>query len=462
MRYSCFYCTIFLVALCLARPGTAADCLADPAWFPGGIPNPPPIDPQLPLPPGAPDCDFYKWAWQTFLYVTHAEGADQQPRFVNYVAPLDLFANKAPLTLALVNRQKGSLNLLPRGAKGASASTVDDVLQAASKGLIVDHSGRAVYYGTHLNDVFVQFVRHHGFDADVTKIGAFDADTPVDAGALELKSSWKILDPAVDDAKQFFTIEADIPGLKVVTDAMGKKHIQPDFQHPRHETLALVGLHIVGTVKDHPEFIWATFEHVRNAPGLVGQKVGGDDAVDASSDFTFYDLGVKRSECNLNARDALTLDVTTQKLTPVTQVFRQFRYGAPDNPMTGINEPDDGVASLNRDVRKRLQSASSVWKNYFLVGAVWIDNPGMNFQPTDTPIADAVLAGETRLSNATMETFTQHEQAVTPMPGPAKPNCFRCHSAASDNKTLPDGTMLMLKAKKINVSHALKNAFFRQ
>ncbi len=462
MRYSLWYNTILIAAVFFPRAGAAADCLADPAWFPGGIPNPPAVNPLLPLPPGAPDCDFYKWAWQTFLYVTYAEGADQQPRFVNYIAPLDLFANKAPLTLTLANRKKGSLNLMPRGAKSASASTVDDVLQATSKGLIVDHSGRAVYYGTHLNDVFEKFVRRNGFDADVTKIGTFDAGTPVDPGSVELKSSWKILDPAVDDADQFFTIEADIPSLKVVTDAMGKKHIETDFQHPRHETLALVGLHIVGTVKDHPEFIWATFEHVRNAPGLVGQKVDNDDAVDASSDFTFYDLGVKRSECNQNARDMLTLDVTTQKLTPVTQVFRQFRYGSPDNPMTNINEPDDEVTELNRDVRGRLKNAKSVWKNYFLLGAVWIDNPGMNFQPTDTPIADAVLAGETRLSNATMETFTQHELAPPVPPGPAKPNCFRCHSAASDTHTMPSGASLTLPAKKINVSHALTNAFFRQ
>jgi hypothetical protein len=33
----------------------------------------------------------------------------------------------------------------------------------------------------------------------------------------------------------------------------------------------LVGLHVVLTVKDHPEFVWATFEHVRNAPGLTSQ-----------------------------------------------------------------------------------------------------------------------------------------------------------------------------------------------
>ena len=31
-------------------------------------------------------------------------------------------------------------------------------------------------------------------------------------------------------------------------------------------TLALVGIHIVGTVQNHPEFVWSTFEHILNAP----------------------------------------------------------------------------------------------------------------------------------------------------------------------------------------------------
>lgn len=31
-------------------------------------------------------------------------------------------------------------------------------------------------------------------------------------------------------------------------------------------TVALVGLHVVGTTINHPEFLWATFEHKLNSP----------------------------------------------------------------------------------------------------------------------------------------------------------------------------------------------------
>ena len=30
--------------------------------------------------------------------------------------------------------------------------------------------------------------------------------------------------------------------------------------------MAMVGLHVVGSVKGHPEMVWATFEHIDNAP----------------------------------------------------------------------------------------------------------------------------------------------------------------------------------------------------
>jgi hypothetical protein len=30
--------------------------------------------------------------------------------------------------------------------------------------------------------------------------------------------------------------------------------------------LAMVGMHVVGSTKGHPEMIWATFEHIGNAP----------------------------------------------------------------------------------------------------------------------------------------------------------------------------------------------------
>jgi hypothetical protein len=446
---------IVLAGVLIQGPGQirAADCAADPGWFKSAGPDP--VATDIHLPPGTDECEFYKVAWQTFLQITHPENPGGYPRFVHFAAPIDIFHNRAQTRLA-TKTHAGPLHLLPRATKTRHATTIDDVLQSISRGVLIDHSGHAVYYGTHLNKIFVKFIKDHGFDQDVTKIAHAGADTPIDPGSIELKSTWKILDPKQDDPSQFFTIKNDVPRLKVIDDPMhpGQKTVATDFDsEPLHPTLGLVGLHVAITIKEHPEFIWATFEHVRNAPGLAGQGVGPDDAVDGSSDYTFYDLGTKRSECNFNNRGMLSLNAATQVFSPITQVYRQFKYGKPD--VNGLNQPDDEVTALNRDVHAKLKAKKSIWQNYYLVGAVWIDDPAHQFNTGVTAFEDPVLAGEKRLSNSTIETFTQADSS------PNRSNCFRCHVTAEQSKTV-NGMTLTLPTQKINVSHALVNAFFRQ
>ena len=55
--------------------------------------------------------------------------------------------------------------------------------------------------------------------------------------------------------------------------------------------VALVGVHVVGVIHGHPEFVWGTFEQVNNAPDLppgVSPKSG--DPV-SQQKFTFYKAG---------------------------------------------------------------------------------------------------------------------------------------------------------------------------
>ena len=51
-------------------------------------------------------------------------------------------------------------------------------------------------------------------------------------------------------------------------------------------TVALIGLHVVGVVEDHPEFVWATFEHEDNAPDRLDVERGA-----LASAYTFYRPG---------------------------------------------------------------------------------------------------------------------------------------------------------------------------
>jgi hypothetical protein len=436
----------------------AAGCEADPAWFPGGIPDPQEVPRTFSLFSPTDDCPFYKWSWQTFLYVTHADGADGQPRFLKFTTPAELFPQNNPNTVQ------------PLPGKPPIGRVVDRVIQAKSEGFIVDQCGKAVYYGIHVNQRFVDFVKANGFDKDVKTIGTFNMFTPIDSGALEIKSSWKILDTKQDDKCAFFTLDTTIPGLKPVNDPIHPEQnkVDLDYANPQTVTLALVGLHVAGTIFNHREFIWATFEHRKNAPGLLNQKVVGNAPVDAASDYTFYKKGTLRSRCNLNPVQQSEFDQASQKFSQPTQVFRQFAFGHIDDAATGNNEPDPDVKSLNESVQPLLIKAKSVWQNYMLVGAVWLRNspesfvPGLDFvkESTEDPeSAQSILQGEFRLSNSTIETFTQHDIPFVGQPGPSLSNCFRCHNTKFDTQTV-NGVQKTLNNKLINVSHVLKNAFF--
>jgi hypothetical protein len=266
------------------------------------------------------------------------------------------------------------------------------------------------------------------------------ADLKFPKGSLELKSSWKIV-PKGEDTKKFFTTQAVVPVLKLGADG---KTIEVDTKNTVEEEVALLGLHVVGVVEGHPEFIWATFEHDENAPNLP-DKVNPSDpvVVDPDHSFTLYPKGAKASESNINNRKTIAFaDIAKQLLQPKTSVFRQFKFGGEDQPQP--------IIELNATVHVLLPERLAVWKNYSFRGAIWINSPdtdfksGQNFGAINDAITDdskKILGGEAHLSNTTMETFSQDAQS-----------CFHCHTS----EALPDGS---LGPKLFNVSHILTDAF---
>src|SRR5262249_46539044 len=150
--------------------------------------------------------------------------------------------------------------------------------------------------------------------------------------------------------------------LVQITDASGKTSIYADSNQPRDEKVALIALHVVGTIKRHPEFIWASFEHKDNAPTLPKQNLPSSSPI-STSDFTFYRKGKKLLECNVNpvASTSAPLrltDAAKQTLIPTTDLFRQFNSG------DDLETVDDKVDSLNKSVEGKLNDKLSLWKNY--------------------------------------------------------------------------------------------------
>src|SRR4051812_4325529 len=374
-----------------------------------------------------------------FLRVTQPEaGGDGRLRFLKFKAPEDVFsAASTPRFPARGHSEM--LRLAPRLAKEPEAVSLQEFLQADSKGVLVDQSGRVVYYAQHMNDDFVNFIDRNHF-RDIDNIAKAPADLEFPRGSLELKSSWKVLGPK-DDSTKFFTTKATV---SVLTLKDGKITIDPE--HTRQEIVALVGLHVVGVVDGHPEFIWATFEHNDNAPDLPpGADPAGSQPVNSDQDFSFYAKGTPASESNKKRRLTFKSEADQTFENPVS-IFRQFPFGAE-------TELDPAIKTLNANVHAMIDASApnlAVWKNYRLTGAVWLNNPGYFREGSDFADEDLkqperkILGGETKLSNATMETFTQG----------LKVNCFNCHRTTGESSG-----DIQLKAKRIGVSHILTNAY---
>jgi hypothetical protein len=445
---------INLIALFLAwehcpSDARAADppCEAPSEWFgPGGTPK---VPDTFTIASDDDECSFYKWAWQSFLWLNQSDTQDGLPRFVMFKTINDLFPTPSQLiaTAPPMDTGKRILSLVVRTSPLTSrAVTTIATSQAGSHGVVVDKNGRAVYYGIHYNDKFETFLKNTLNLKKPDDIAAIAPTAAFPEGCLELKSAWRVLSDDeklhVDDVrKRFFVTDAKVPTLVQLTDASGRISIHADPNPPRDEKVALIGLHVVGTIIGHPEFIWASFEHKENAPTLKNQNLPSSSPI-SDNDFTFYRKGKKLLECNINAVASTSsplrlIDPAKQTLTPITDLFRQYNSG------DDFETVDDKVDSLNTSVAGKLTDKLSVWKNYQLMGAIWMKNTSTNFAE-GLVFGDNVLVGEKRLSNTLMESYTQFTQR----------NCFACHNTASETengRTIPD--------LRVKISHIVKNAY---
>ncbi len=405
------------------------------------------------------DCGFYKWAWEAFLYVT--QPTDGKTALLSLPTFEDVFKIKESALFA--DQQPGLLSLAPQHAKmgpnaGSALFRINDLLQAGSRDVLVDQQGNAVWYAIHLNKTFQSFVQDYGL-LDVETLRNLPKDLEFRTGSLELKSAWKIIEGP--PPKNYITTKAVIPVFK--TNQSGD--IVRDGDKTRIVNVALLGLHVTGTIEGHPEFIWATFEHVVHEKTGPWQrdvaptaKANPNDSAQplvesGPEDYALYPkVSMKDGAPPVAEADdgeslyALKLDEKTQTFSPHSSVYRVFPGSKSDD-----SEEDDAVTSLNADVQALFQSlgASDVRSNYQLVGAVWLNTPqddfkaGVDFQTEAAkPRKQPLFGGEDRLSNMSMESFTQ--------PSSSSPNCFSCHNTDSVSG---------LGASRLNMSHALSKFF---
>src|SRR5262245_10918051 len=149
--------------------------------------------------------------------------------------------------------------------------------QAGGGDALLAQNGSLVYYTTTVNDVYAYFLtgaknlallpmltQFPTTKEELDKVIAFASahgKTFPDPNALavEVKSSW-VEAAGLPNLSSYITMQGTIPTY----DKSDPNHWSPTGQ--KTVLLALVGMHVVGSVKGHPEMIWATFEHFDNTP----------------------------------------------------------------------------------------------------------------------------------------------------------------------------------------------------
>ncbi|MFT5084028.1 MAG: hypothetical protein ACI9Y1_002080 [Lentisphaeria bacterium] len=389
------------------------------------------------------NCDFHIFSWQWFVYLMSPSASDRESRIFEDrslfpVVDLDTCASVNAGSLVKGNRRGLSHTIL-------KVMTMPDIPGQAGPGdALYDKNTNIVFYNR-------SFTKN---ECGVFSNGNFPTASDVNTEfptqvnqVLELKSSWRIMEPS-DEESLYYIIQADIEGI-------GAKN------------LGLVGFHVVVNTGAHPEFVWATFEHINNAPDctvvipnegfLRAQPPKGWSFATSSCNTCIADNYTNGSDltsqcetqCDFNGNASKpVLDSSGNVMiqgaagqTP-SNICLDAYYGdqpAPQNVHNVANiqflntllvGPSGIITNLPED------NPLAVFKNYYLGGAQWTDvskitAPDQKF--------DTAIAGSTYLANSTLESYTQAGADFTK-------GCFTCHAGASENNTAAASHLLTSKS----------------
>lgn len=290
-------------------------------------------------------------------------------------------------TLAATNRTAARRTLI-------QASKVSDVLrefkQAGTGQPLIDQNSQMVWYEVKVNRAYYDYVVSNRFYDSRYQAGKnisfpSSSNTTGTAQAIKVKAAWKIMGGATsrqpDDPTKFYTTQALV--------------LNPVTKRCTAETVGLVGLHVVMKTAQLPQWSWATFEHVNNAPDKQTGPVPG-------TKYNFFNS--QCTTCPIN-----TPPPPTNPTTP-TQVVRLIPVGR--------DAPNDVFQTALQTLR-----ADNVWQNYMLVDVMWAGTRLHIGVPQQPPF----------LANTTLETYLQ---------GPSSPTannphgCINCHGKYAADKDL--------------------------
>jgi hypothetical protein len=374
--------------------------------------------------------DFYSWltfvalnvpasgkpgdapaAWQNFqdLFSTMLPGGMKPPSYGHSVPPP-----------AICPRNAGATDIVQMVSKTPDTPTLQVAGQPLRTGPLIDQHGKYARYQLLLNKPMFEYVvanklyskaqQQHFASPIVFPAGSVTGGTTGTVGAIVVKAAWKVLDPKDpnDNPALFHSVVALVytpaaPGVKASC---------------KPARLGLVGLHIVHKTKSDHQWIWSTFEHVRNAPPAPPLRTAP-----LASHYNFYNPACPVAKCPLNAQPPQPWNPSVQPVPGGfhSQIVRATKY-----------EPEAVASAANWNAQFHAALAGTVWANYQLITTQWPTTPDDPVHPQGQPFP-------LYAANTTMETYVQGNVPL------ASSSCMACHGNATTTAGKPSDFTFVLE-----------------
>jgi hypothetical protein len=409
---------------------------------------------------------FDNMAWQMFVGLNWAASAVKQPAakgltvkgprvFQKYRKVSALFGN-SPVTASCSNPTGLPVFTIGSDGKGNPMPNNEEYFQASTNLPLVDINGNWTLYERRVNDVEARYLLAPNGKPSQTlttiagqnnfiksnrggaKFTASSASPLGKNGSIEIKTSWRIINQSAgDDPSRYYTQNAMVT---VPADL-----VSGGQQVCANVTLGLVGMHIIqrnpldkNNPKLLPQWIWATFEHVDNAPmaqspcnvatacgttaNWINQPSCGSAAPATTVRYSYYNQKSNASGTNIQPEPGSGTSYPWNSTAPYAKGGTTSATAMPQATRCWSIYPT--TAQLNTQWQRALAALKTPVKNYMLIGTHW----GGDVEPREgNPLPDNAVPA--MLSNITLETYIQNYTSSTNNGGPG--SCVGCHSFAT-------------------------------